>query len=323
MEDALHRAAAVLAGRPPPASAMPPPFPPTQPKPRVRKDKLFGDATTFELHKALYKTGIDQNLALTPPTLEPPERAAPARLHQQVDAAPPSAQDLYALYRLCGGSAIEVVEFLARLWGENPAAIADVVFSWLVELPSVPPPPSRSRSAPPVLPPAIRQRLASAAPPTPLPKSLMPWERALAVRAGNVPGTRLVGRHAEIGPIAESAPVRGSAPMGLTSAIAGLHSASTRMNDSSGSAAHRRRTGDEIYTLPASNPTFSPVRLTAAQVATVPERANAADVVLGAGSGGGDEALADFMVRNAASCGKLSVSDLPAKMIYGSHRFRF
>jgi len=62
-------------------------------------------------------------------------------------------EDLFALYRLCGGDAERVVELLARLWGADPNAVAPTVHAWLGGLPtSYRPPPSRMRTAPPALP---------------------------------------------------------------------------------------------------------------------------------------------------------------------------
>lgn len=60
--------------------------------------------------------------------------------------------DLFALYRLCGGDATRVIELLARLWGAQPQLIAPTVRAWLGNLPAAAPPPSRSRTAPPALP---------------------------------------------------------------------------------------------------------------------------------------------------------------------------
>ena len=64
---------------------------------------------------------------------------------------PPSIDDLFALYRLCGGNESRCIDLLARLWDAPRDAIAPTVRQWLSGLPSVAPP-SRSRSAPPMLP---------------------------------------------------------------------------------------------------------------------------------------------------------------------------
>ena len=64
----------------------------------------------------------------------------------------PSVEDLFALYRLCGGDAERVIELLARLWNTDAAAIAPTVRAWLGDMPSACQPPSRTRTAPPVLP---------------------------------------------------------------------------------------------------------------------------------------------------------------------------
>ena len=65
----------------------------------------------------------------------------------------PSVEDLFALYRLCGGDAERVIELLARLWGTTPDAIKPTVYAWLGNMPTTyVGPPSRSRTAPPTLP---------------------------------------------------------------------------------------------------------------------------------------------------------------------------
>lgn len=74
----------------------------------------------------------------------------------------PSVEDLYGLYSLCG-SEHGVVTYLAKLYGLTPDEIAPTVHGWLESLPAVPPP-SRQRSAPPVLNPALEARLAHANP---------------------------------------------------------------------------------------------------------------------------------------------------------------
>ena len=83
-----------------------------------------------------------------PPPPPPVSNAAAAAAQEQ-----PSTEDLFALYRLCGGDSERVVELLARLWGSDPNTIAPTVYAWLGGLPpSYRPPPSRSRTAPPALP---------------------------------------------------------------------------------------------------------------------------------------------------------------------------
>ena len=80
--------------------------------------------------------------------------AAAANVTQQViaDLEPPSVDDLFALYRLCGGDESKVIELLSRMWGTQPEAIAPTVRVWLGGLPAQYKPPSRSRTAPPALP---------------------------------------------------------------------------------------------------------------------------------------------------------------------------
>jgi hypothetical protein len=75
----------------------------------------------------------------------------------------PQAEDLIGLYQLCG-SEVGVIAYLANLYGVSADVIAPTVRNWLADLPALPPP-SRQRSAPPILAPAVRHRLASAAPP--------------------------------------------------------------------------------------------------------------------------------------------------------------
>lgn len=69
-----------------------------------------------------------------------------------MDLEPPSVDDLFALYRLCGGDSERVVELLSRLWSTQPEAIRPTVLAWIGGLPATYKPPSRSRTAPPVLP---------------------------------------------------------------------------------------------------------------------------------------------------------------------------
>ena len=64
----------------------------------------------------------------------------------------PSPEDLFGILRMCG-SEEQVVRFLARTYEVAPEIIAPTVRGWLKELPPVPPP-SRQRSAPPLLEPA-------------------------------------------------------------------------------------------------------------------------------------------------------------------------
>jgi hypothetical protein len=167
-----------------------------------------------------------------------------------VTAAPPSYEDLYALYQLCGGRQAEVVATLARLWGTSARLIEPAVAAWLADLPPILPP-SRSRSAPAVLPPAIKSRLMSA-------RVMQP------PKPPRLPGA--------------SAPV-GSSQYTLASTLSGLHAASARLNAAAGTGLNelddRLRHGPDelsaqVYQLPRV-PTFTPVILTSEQVEAVPE----------------------------------------------------
>lgn len=353
------------------------PFQPLRHSPKKRVNSIPSDATAQELYLArvarqqaeealanaaafgieLTVPGmVERRTAAPPPPL--PEPPQPEPFPQLVHTAvPPSVEDLFSLWRLCGGSEIHVVETLARLWGCSPLSIADTVRSWLVGMPAIQPP-SRSHSAPAVLPLEVRERLKSAAPGG-FPTSKQPWERRAAVRraarlsydgvspnplalnplksagAGRRGGPPRASTAARAAP-ANSAPVQPSQRMvdlrnDLSSALSGLHSASTRMHGAAkptgapNSYHHAReargRAGAgadrDVYMLP-QEPTFQPVMLTAAQVATVPEDAELSFF----GDDGGDDALQAFMARNAASI-KLNVRDVAKPSDFGSHRMRF
>ena len=72
----------------------------------------------------------------------------------------PSLEDLYALRALCG-SEEGTIAHLARCFDIPAETCAPVVHEWLEALPPIPPP-SRQRSAPPVLAPAAHARIAAA-----------------------------------------------------------------------------------------------------------------------------------------------------------------
>ena len=103
----------------------------------------------------------------------------------------------------------------------------------------------------------------------------------------------------------------------MSVAMSGLHSASTRLHATRGVRGGSRRHDDlplhrqsaNVYTLPNTEPTFAPVRLTAAQVASVPEDATVDHF--------GEDALAAFMARTGS---RLEVSTTQA---YTGYRFRF
>ena len=66
----------------------------------------------------------------------------------------PDPDDLYGLYKLCG-SEDAVVEHIAKACGVEPVQIRQQILACLAQLPEVPPP-SRQRSAPPVVAPEQR-----------------------------------------------------------------------------------------------------------------------------------------------------------------------
>ena len=217
-------------------------------------------------------------------------------------AAPPSAEDLYALYQLCGGSRSEVVSLLARLWGAAPAVIAPSVHSWLVQLPPIPVP-SRTFSAPPALSVALAERLRRATP--------LVGRRGLTLVRGTL-------RYAD----ARDAPAA-SAPAchtesHLTGALSGLHAASTRLSKVAPAPGEQVSGGiAQVYALPPGPTLFAPVRLTAAQVAAVPEAAMPG--AEGESDGGDGDALDRFLVMHKRLHAELS----PAVKLNSSARMRF
>ena len=172
----------------------------------------------------------------------PPLRYRPSE--PAVVYAPPSVEDLLALYQLCGGSPRTVVEVLARLWRTSPDAIRATVEGWLTHLPPIKPP-SRSQSAPPVLAPALEARL----------KSVTPYRRA--IQMPTVPTTVQVP--------AVSAPGRSS--LDLVSRSSSSDEVVSRLR----SFANRPRTEAQILTLPDESPQFVPVVLTQSEMAALPE----------------------------------------------------
>ena len=215
-----------------------------------------------------------------------------------VAAAPPTLEDLVALYRLCGGDKLEVVYFLANLWRVDPDSIGPTVVSWLADMPPVELP-SRSRSAPPVLPPALRERLASA-----------------SLRAGPLL-PRSYGHQRRPKVPALTAPVAGS-QASFAAVLAGLYEASTRLNSHLNRGGTEQGSGgasgsSDVFTLPASGPAFQPVLLTAAQVAAVPED--------GVFEEEEDEVLSAYMQRSRVKQGKLKPSVRGAYGKYAGMRF--
>jgi hypothetical protein len=183
-------------------------------------------------------------------------------------AAPPSLEDLMALYQLCGGKQQAVVSMLARLWKTTPQAIAPTVESWLVHLPPLKPP-SRTQSAPAVLPPAVEQRLKS----------------ALAPRNGEVRNYSTLPPRPANRTMAATAPSNGSK---IAKALAGMNVTSAlshaNMNRSLDRSAGSRGTGSsgslraQVYTVDrVQQPDFVPVVLTAAELAALPETSQGFD----------------------------------------------
>ena len=363
------------------------PFQPLRAQPKRREGAIMGDATAQELHLArvtrqqamealenaaalglelhvpdqlrqqqerIRQREQQEALALQEearPAVPPPPLPPPPPPPQILTAVPPSIEDLFSLWRLCGGSEAHVVETLARLWGTAPGDIAETVRTWLAPMPPIKLP-SRSHSAPPVLPLEVRERLKSAGP-SAFPAIRQPWERRAAVRraarqyddqgapvnplalnslaaARGLRGGPTRASTAARAPPAQSAPVAHSQRMvdlasDLSSALSGLHSATTRLHGAAKPTGpgQRRATADrDVYTLPDAGPAFRPVVLTAAQVATVPEDY---ELLLGVhrhGQQGEDDALEAFMARNAASL-KLNVRDVAKPSDFGSHRMRF
>ena len=173
----------------------------------------------------------------------PPSSAPPIAV-----AAPPSAQDLYELYRLCGGNQQEVMQLLARAWATSVEAIEPTVSAWLEQLPT-PVPPSRSTSAPPIFKPFMTGGL----PPSEQTKNAVVAKITRTPAASAPPNAQRV------------AEVR-------SAAIAGLNHASTRLNHS---VSHRSglRSGiipPQVLALPQPT-SFAPVLFTPAEVDAVPE----------------------------------------------------
>ena len=177
-------------------------------------------------------------------------------------AAPPSLEDLMAVHQLCGGKRQAVIDFLARLWHTTSDAIAPTVDSWLVHLPPLKPP-SRMRSAPAALAPAVEERLKSAAP--------------QSSGAGSLNRDQQHRQHSRYS-LAATAPAKDSK---IAAALAGMHSSSAAlhasMNRSLDRSAASRGTGSssslrsQVYTVPRDEPEFIPVVLTPAELAALPE----------------------------------------------------
>jgi hypothetical protein len=96
--------------------------------------------------------------AKAPPPPPPPPQSAPVGPSMRVET--PSMEDLFSLYKLCGGNTERCIELLARLWDADAERIAPVVRGWLIRLPEVPVP-SRISSAPATLPSELSSKLRS------------------------------------------------------------------------------------------------------------------------------------------------------------------
>lgn len=201
-----------------------------------------------------------------------------------------SYEDLHELFRLCAGNEAEVVQTLARLWQMDPSAIRPLVRSWF-SIATFPPivPPSRSRSAPPVLSPTLKRRL-----------------EAMAAELGVVPRAQPAGL---------SAPVYGSSgrPTGvLPSVLSALNEATARLHESSGMRQHDARSRaasgslsrTDLLTFP-QQPEYAHLLPTRAEMASLPTPDERQDM-----NGGPMEpmdALASFMARQGPQYGHASI----------------
>ena len=102
------------------------------------------------LQKAEYRAALAEQIAVK--QQQPPsEEISAADDFRKVVA--PSPEDLFGLLKLCG-SEDGVIAYLAKHWSMSTTAIGPTVRGWIKALPDVPPP-SRQRSAPPVISPAV------------------------------------------------------------------------------------------------------------------------------------------------------------------------
>lgn len=208
-------------------------------------------------------------------TIEPPPLKKDGASIQSL--ASMSYEDLHEIYRLCGGREKEVTKLLAKFWATESTAIEPLVRSWFAAA-AFPPfePPSRHRSAPPALSPAMQRRLAATA-----------KELGILI-APKVP--------------AFSAPALSSsgpaAP--LPAVLTALHEASARLAASSGRwRQHEERARDgadksvQSLVLP-QQPTFVPVLPAAADMAALPDEPPGKGSLLDMDP---HDALAEFMNR--------------------------
>lgn len=133
------------------SKAVRPPWLDTPPGSSPAGPSIEESAAVLAAGRPLVLSNSPPRRAPDPPRPPPPPQSAPSAGRSGLPITPPSVEDLFALYRLCGGSESRVVELLAKLWDTQPAAIASVVKGWMSGLPDAPPP-SRRRTAPPELP---------------------------------------------------------------------------------------------------------------------------------------------------------------------------
>jgi len=102
--------------------------------------------------KAKYKAELEQQMLEKAAAAKDPEPRAPD-VSDEFQIHAPTPDDLFGLLKLCG-SEKGVIDYLARLWNMEASTIAPTVRIWIKALPAVPPP-SRQRSAPPLISPAV------------------------------------------------------------------------------------------------------------------------------------------------------------------------
>ena len=287
-------------------------------------DGFFADRTTHPTAQELHLANFSRREAATaarwaaelgvamPPQPAPPLPVKPLPVKPllppqpvaTVAAMPPTAEDIYALAALCGGNEAEVVTLLARLWRAPAQAIMPVVASWLAQLPPIPPP-SGLRSAPATLPNALEERLSSARP---------------AIVGTGVTLRRGVLRYDDARKAPSlSAPVAGSG-LSLSAVLTGLHAASTRISGAAGGNGVRRTSPHGgMLKLPSCEPSFAPVRLSAAEIAQIPEDA----VVDRWGPAADEDELANFMARSAVMHERLAPAVSKAQGGANGGRMRF
>ena len=129
--------------RPPAMPSLPSDMRDDEEQQRIAQQKV---AYKAELERQIMAKQQQQQQGLRPSTTE----VAP---DDEFAIHAPSPEDLFGLLKLCG-SEDGVIAYLARLWSMSTTAIGPTVRGWIKALPDVPPP-SRQRSAPPVISPAV------------------------------------------------------------------------------------------------------------------------------------------------------------------------